>query len=224
MSPTYASVTGKLVQFLKTRHDVRLLVSHLCSFNQHPLEGHYRRALHLLRYLASTPGVGCVFSSTDVGLVVYTDAAFGVFRNGFSSTANVFCIGKSNCPFAVSARAQLEMATCPMTAEYYAAGEACRSLLFYRRLMSDLGWPPVGPTPFYVDNKTMISLVLAPQVPLKSRHIDHQFHYIRHLSSQAVLEMIHVPAMHMRANVLTKILPRLRYIRERDSLLNAAVF
>ena len=37
IAPTvYSSLTGKLVQFLKTRHDVRLLVSYLCSFNNSP--------------------------------------------------------------------------------------------------------------------------------------------------------------------------------------------
>ena len=46
----YASLTGKLVHFLKTRHYFRLLVSYLCSFNNAPLEGHYRRAIHVIRY------------------------------------------------------------------------------------------------------------------------------------------------------------------------------
>ena len=73
----YASLTGKLVQFLKTRHDVRLLVSYyLYSFNNAPLEGHYHRAIHVLRYLASSPGVGCFFSSSDLAFVVFTDSAF----------------------------------------------------------------------------------------------------------------------------------------------------
>jgi hypothetical protein len=45
----YSSVTGILVHFLKTRADVRLLISYLCSFNHSPREGHFRRALHVLR-------------------------------------------------------------------------------------------------------------------------------------------------------------------------------
>jgi hypothetical protein len=222
-SEVYASLTGKLVQFLKTRHDVRLLISHLCSFNQSPCEGHYRRALHVLRYLCSTPGVGCVFDASAVELVVYSDAAFSIFPNGLSSSANLFCIGSSNAPFAATARAQVDMATCPMTAEYYAAGEASKSLVFYRRLSSSLGWPMQGPTPFLVDNKTMIRLTEAPQVSAKMRHVEHRHHYIRHLHEQRFLSLCHVPAARMRANLLTKVLPRSQFLRERTALFNGVV-
>ena len=45
----YSSLMGKIVQFCKTRHEIRLLVSYLCTFNTAPLEGHYSRAIHLLR-------------------------------------------------------------------------------------------------------------------------------------------------------------------------------
>ena len=138
-------MTGKLVHFLKTRHEIRLLMSHLCSFNTCPLEGHYRRAIHVLRYLASTPEVCCVFDADSVELVVYSDAAFNVFRGGFSSTADIFCVGSANAPFAVNARAQADMATCPATAEYYAAGEAAKALVFYHRLACSLGWAPKHP-------------------------------------------------------------------------------
>jgi len=131
-STVYSSLMGKLVQFCKTRHEIRLAVSYLCSFNTVPLEGHYRRAIHLLRYLASTPGMGCVYFSLVVELVVFSDAAFGVFLDGLSSTANLYCIGASNAPFAATAKSQSDVATCPMTAEYYAAGAACKNIIFYR--------------------------------------------------------------------------------------------
>ena len=84
-STSFSSVTGKLVQFMKTRHDVRLFVSYLCSFNHAPLEGHFRRALHILRYLASPPGYGFAFKANVVQFVVFTDSAYGVFWDGISS-------------------------------------------------------------------------------------------------------------------------------------------
>ena len=112
--------------------------------------------------------------------VVFTDTAFGIFRaEGFSSTAYMYCIGRANAPFSVSAKAQDDIATCPMTAEYYSAVAACKDILFCRQLLSDLGWPLSSPTTVYVDNKTMISLVVAPQVSVRSRHIEVTYHLIR---------------------------------------------
>ena len=215
---SYASLTGKLVQFLKTRHDVRLLVSYLCGFNHEPLEGHYRRALHVLAYLASTPSYGCTFYSDDLTLVFFSDSAYGVFRDGYSSSAALYSIGRYNAPFFASARAQTSVATCPMTAEYYSASHACQAIVHFSQVATDLGWPPSAPIPLYVDNRTMISLVEAPQVSVKSRHIEQQYHYIRQLNADRFISLIHVPAAEMRANVMTKVLPRARFLKERDDL------
>ena len=176
-----------------------------------------------MRYLLSTPGVGGVFRFKSVELVVYTDAAFGVFRDGLSSTANLFCIGQFSAPFVASGRNQTDVATCPMTAEYYAAGAACKEIVFYRQLLSDLGWIQFHPTVVYVDNKTMLSLVIAPVVSIRSRHIEIHHHYIRQLSSKGFLRLQYVPSSQMRANVLTKVLPRLKFLLERDLLFNCAV-
>ena len=154
---------------------------------------------------------------------VYTDAAFGVFRDGLSSTANIFCIGALGAPFAACGRSQTDVATCPMTAEYYAAGAACKDIIFYRQLLADLGWPPSGPTFVYVDNKTMLSLVIAPVVSTKSRHIEIHHHYIRQLSARGLIALQYVASSLMRANVLTKILTRIKFHAERASLFNSSV-
>ena len=224
-STSYSSVTGKLVQFMKTRHDVRLFVSYLCSFNHAPLEGHFRRALHILRYLASTPGYGPVFKANVVQFVVFTDSAYGVFRDGFSSSAALFCVGVDNAPFHASAKAQTEVATCPMTAEYYAAAGACKWIMHFRQLFRDLGWSSAASTVMLrVDNCTMISLVRAPQVPVKSRHIEQQHHYIRLLHEQKIIDLVHVPAPLMRANLLSKYLPPASFIRERDCMFQRSCF
>eukprot|EP01036_Dinobryon_divergens_P034582 gene34582-44708_t len=173
------------------------------------MEGHYRRAIQVLRYLFSTPGMGCVYKAKVPEFVVYTDSAFGLFRaDGLSSSANIFCMGRNNAPFAASTKAQADVATCPMTAEYYAAGNACKAIMFFRQLSADLGWPLSSPTLLYADNKTMISLVTAPQVSTKSRHIEIVHHHIRQLSSRGLVRLQHVPASQMRADILTKILPR----------------
>ena len=91
------------------------------------------------------------------------DSALTLLRShGLSSTANLFCLGRYAAPFAAMARFQTDVATCPMTAEYYAAGYACKAIQYFRQLSAELGWPLDSPAIVYVDNKTMISLVVAP--------------------------------------------------------------
>jgi hypothetical protein len=220
---TYSSLTGKLVQFLKTRHEIRQFISYLCSFNSAPLECHYRQAIHILRYLVSTPGMGCVFQYS--GLVVITaasDSACGIFPDGRSSSAHILSIGPDNAPFACSGKAQEPVATCPMTAEYYAAGAACSDIIHYRQLSSDLGWSQMEPTVLCMDNKTALSLAVAPEVSKKSKHIFIKHHNIRWLVSISIILLKYVPTKQMRANVLTKALPRTSFVLERDILFNRA--
>ena len=102
-----ASLTGTLVQFLKIRHDVRVFVLYLRSFNNSPSEGHFRRAIHNLRYFASSAGIGCRYASVGVAFIVFTDSAFALLcSHGLSSTANMFCLGRYAAPFAAMARFQ----------------------------------------------------------------------------------------------------------------------
>jgi len=152
-SAVSSSVMAKLVQFCKTRHEIRLAISYLRSFNDSSFEGHYRRAIHLLLYLVSTPGMECVYCCVLVELVVLSDAAFGIFLHSLSSTANLFCIGAFNAPFAVTAKSQSDVFTCSITAVYYAAGASFKDILYYRQLLVDLGWPSAGPTVVDVDIK-----------------------------------------------------------------------
>jgi hypothetical protein len=209
---TYSSLTGKLVQFLKTRFDVKHYVSELCSHNQSPLEYHYRGAIHVLRYLHSTPGVGPVYkSASPVVLSVTSDAAFGLLSNGRSSGASLFSIGPSNAPFAVIAKPLPVIALCPMTAEYLSAGLACQGILHWYQFLADLGWPVLAPVVLTLDNKTAISLVTASQVSKKSLWIEVKHHFIRELHPKGLITMDYVPSSQMRANILTKYLPPTAY-------------
>ena len=92
--------------------------------------------------------------------------------------------------------------------------------MHYRQLATDLGWPPAGASPVYLDNKTAINLVVAPEVTRKSRHIAVKHHYIRQLSARDIIKCIYVPSGDMRADVMTKYLARIHFIRRRDILLN----
>ena len=66
----------------------------------------------------------------------------------------------------------------------------------------------------------MVSLVIAPAVSSRSRHIEVHHHYIRQLSARQYLRLIYVPSADMRANVLTKLLARLQFLAERDVMFN----
>ena len=216
----YMSLTGHLVQMLKTRDDVRPYISHLCSRNSKPDEGDFSKAIHVLRYLNSTPDVCRIFKSSVPEFCAHADAAFAIHENGRSSGAYFLSVGKNNAPFKTVAKMQQEVAPDPMAAEYYSANKATLDISYFRQFATELGWPPKGPTVLYLDCQTAINLVVAPEITKKSRHMRAKHHYIRELVIEGVVLVIHVPREEMRADFLTKFFRRNTFIALRDSLLN----
>jgi hypothetical protein len=222
-SAVYQSLTGHLIQMLKTRDDVRHFVSYLCSKNAHPSEGDYSKAIHILRYLRSTSRLGRVFGSDSTELYAYADAAFGFHENGCSSEAFLLSIGRTNAPFYTVARAQSDVATTPMDSEYYVANASCKVIMHYRQLLDEWGWTPTGPTFLAMDSKTAINLVVAPDITKNARHMLVKHHYIRQLAERKFVRPVHVTSANMRVDILTKYLPPRMFVLARDLLLNVAV-
>ena len=216
----YCSLTGHLIQSLKTRDEHRHIVSHLCSRNSTPDVGDYRKALHLLRYLYTTRFMGRVFSSSSTVIFAHADAAFANHLGGLSSEAFFLSVGSANAPFASRAKAQTDVATCPMIAEYMSATSSCKAIELFRRFSEELGWLVSGPTVLRVDNNTARCLATAPEVTKGALHLNVGYHYIRQLIVQGIVVLEQVTSAAMRADVMTKVFARAVFKRLRDSLLN----
>ena len=218
----YCALTGYLIQMLKTRDEIRPFVSTLCARNAKPTVGDFNKAIHLLRYLYCTRQLGRVFDSSSTQLVGYADAAFGLHHNGCSAEAGFICVGASNAPFMSVAKAQFDVATCPMTAEYMSAGTVSRMLQRFIDASEALGIAQGADVLLVVDNSTAKSLATAPEITRKSLHIHIKYHYIRELIARHIIKLQLVRSKDMRADILTKFFPPAQFKRLRDSLLNRA--
>ena len=98
-----------------------------------------------------------------------------------------------------------------MTAEYYAAHHACKQIVYFSAIYRDLGWPISEPVSVYIDCRSCIQLVVAIQVSIKSRHIEQWYYYICTLYQAVKNGVIHVLAAAVRADILTKVLPRAQF-------------
>ena len=64
----------------------------------------------------------------------------------------------------------------------------------------------------------MLSLVVAPQISARSRHIELVHHLIRQLHTREVIYLVHVVAKDMRADMMTKLLPKGLFLAARTNL------
>ncbi len=158
-------------------------------------------------------------------MFAYSDSAFNSLPDGRSSTAFFFCVGRDNAPFLSVAKGQSTVAPCSiMTGEYMSGSHCCRSVIYILEFLSDIGEPAKGPIVLFLDSRTAINLAHAPFVTKKSRHIERDHHYIRDLTDRNKVKPTHIPAADMRADVMSKFLPRAPFLRGRATLLNSNAF
>ena len=111
-----------------------------------------------------------------------------------------------------------------MTAEYYAANQACKNIQYLSQILHQLRWPSSTPVPLLMDSQTAINLVRAPEVSVKSRHIEQKHQSIRSLESAGKIATIHLTAPDMRADVYTKILPKTKFLACVYNVMNRVAF
>lgn len=131
VDPTlYRSTVGGLRYLVHTRPDICFAVSYLSKFMEAPTSEHWSAVKHLLRYIAGTKKLGCVYTRQDeeARLVGYSDADWaGDIDDRKSTSGMLFYYG--NCPISWQATKQKIAVLSTCEAEYVAAtGAACQGI------------------------------------------------------------------------------------------------
>ncbi|KAK9880167.1 hypothetical protein WA026_015496 [Henosepilachna vigintioctopunctata] len=103
-------------------------------------------------------------------------------------------------------------------AEFVAACEAAKEILWLQQLLLDLG-ENITSVPLYVDNQSAIKLISNPVYHKKTKHIDVKFNFIREKVELGVIKLNYIPSNSQLADMLTKALPTQAFIYLRDHIL-----
>nr|GEV94058.1 zinc finger, CCHC-type [Tanacetum cinerariifolium] len=98
-----------------------------------------------------------------------------------------------------------------------ATGAACQALWLKRLLSEITGWEEERIT-LKVDNISAIALVRNPFFHGRSKHIDIRYHFICECIENGHINMEHIGGELQRADILTKALPRLKFVTMRQML------
>ncbi|GKF38747.1 hypothetical protein Tco_0118808, partial [Tanacetum coccineum] len=96
-------------------------------------------------------------------------------------------------------------------------GAACQAL-WLKRLLSEITCWEKERITLKVDNISAIALVRNPVFHGKSKHIDIRYHFIRECVENGHINVEHVSGELQRAYILTKALPRLKFVTMRQML------
>ena len=103
-------------------------------------------------------------------------------------------------------------------AEYMAASQATKEVLWLKQLLGELGFVQSQPVPIRSDNQGCIALTKNPAYHSRTKHIDIRHHFIRDSVEVGDIELRYCVTDDMTADVLTKALAREKHEKHTAAL------
>ena len=104
-------------------------------------------------------------------------------------------------------------------AEFVAMLKACLMVIHFRNLFTSINQQQVQATNIFEDNQGAVSLSKGSKITPRTKHIDIKFHHVRSLVGKGVVDVKYVETDLQRADILTKSLGAVKFLKNRLLLL-----
>jgi hypothetical protein len=105
-----------------------------------------------------------------------------------------------------------------MEAEYVAATNLLKDVIWLQNLISEIHVPIVGPTIILCNNQGTITLTQNNKFHPRTKHIDIQYHFIQKAVNDGKIILIYCPTSANVADIFTKVLAHLKVQKFVDML------
>jgi len=123
----------------------------------------------------------------------YGDAAHANARKRRSTTGYALIL--SGAAVAYKSKVQSITATSSTEAEFLAAVAAAKQVKYLQTILTELGFPPKGPSTIYMDNQSAINMINSKVPTERSRHIDVQHFAIQDWKDRQEIVMAYCPGI-----------------------------
>ncbi|XP_031277973.1 secreted RxLR effector protein 161-like [Pistacia vera] len=186
----YANAIGSVMYaMISTRLDLSFAISLLRRFMSNPGTEHWCALRWVLRYINSTSHVGLEYCKMgkSLDLVGFVDSDFAGDRDTRKSTTSYFFTLGRNC---VSFKSQLQpiVALSSTKAEYVVVADVFRKALWLQGILSEMQLLDELVT-IYSDSQSAIHLSKNPIYHERTKDMDVQFHFVKELIAQEVINL-----------------------------------
>ena len=218
----YMSLVGTLLWATVTRPDIQVAVSRACSHTHDATMAHWRAALRILRYLVTTKSYALTYrrASLPPDVSAYVDAGYGNEHGHRSRRGHVVLL--ANCLVIWSTRATSMVCQSTSEAEFTAANECVKDILWVRGLLKELGFHQRSASLVREDNQATIAMINNHLVSARNRHFCIRMSWLREQAAAGSVKFVYVASRDNLADVFTKILPQPQFQRFRDMLVSPA--
>ena len=192
----------------------------LCQFMSNPTQEHWSAVERIFRYIKGTLNYSLQFVSSkanDIPLYGCADPDWaGDFDTRKSTSGYESYIGQSIISWCSKRQSVVALSTAE--AEYISLCNAATEAIWLRQLFRDLGFTQNKSTIIYGDNQSSIATANDGKFQSRTKHIDIKFHFVKDVVARNLLDIVYCESEHMKANVLTKSLPRNKFESVRNVL------
>jgi hypothetical protein len=148
-------------------------------------------------------------------LLAYTDSDWGSDRTHRRSVTGTVLL-YSCATILYKTRYQPAIALSSTEAEFVAASDTGKSILYLRSLLHQLGYLPPTPTPMLVDNRGALYMVDSQAPTKRTRHVDIRYFALLQWQKDKHLLVIPVPTADNISDSLTKATGRIKFHQHTD--------
>ena len=211
----YRELIRKLLYLaIATRPDIAYTIGVLCRFVENPGMEHWRAAKHVLQYLKGTINMKLVYllqSSPDL-FTTFSDANLsGNPDNSRSTGGFAICISRGTTQWGSRLQPHVSLSSCE--SEYTTASKVSCEILWMRYLFEELGYDMTRPSLLFVDNKSAIQVLKHPEHQSTMKHVHRAYHWIREQVEQRTIAVCHIPGDENPADIFTKPLGRIKFVK-----------
>jgi hypothetical protein len=201
------------------------VVDFLIRFNSNPGPKHWEAVKHLMRYLKGTLDYKLTFGGQDLEeakFTTYCDASHGDCPDSGRSTGGYVTVLAGGA-IGWSSKLQPFVTLSTTEAEYVAAVEAGKEILWMRNLMQEMQFPVTVASPLRIDNQSALSVTKNPEHHGRMKQLDLRYFWLRDTVEQKIIAPDFIPGAEQVADSLTKALPipKIEFCRKEMGLVDS---
>ncbi|KAI3740618.1 hypothetical protein L2E82_31087 [Cichorium intybus] len=201
--PYYSAVGSLMYAMVCTRPDIAHAVGVVSRYLANPGKQHWEAVKWILRYLKGSSKLCLCYGGAKPIVKGYTDADMaGDLDNRKSTSSYVFTLAGG----AISWQSKLQKCVALSTteAEYIAAVEAGKELIWLKRFLQELGFPQAEYI-IHCDSQSAMDLSKNSMYHSRTKHIDIRYHWLREAIERGELKLSKINTNDNPADMLTKV-------------------
>jgi hypothetical protein len=200
----YQRMVGKLIYLSHTRPDIAYAVGVVSQFIHQPQVSHMKAVWRIVRYLKGTAGHGILFKTyKHLEIQGYTDADWAGSKDNRRSTSGYFTMVGGNL-VTWRSKKQKVVSLSSAEAEFRGIARGVVEILWIKKLLTEIGFPPNKTIKLMCDNKASIQILENPVQHDRTKHVEVDRHFIKEKIEAGIIELPFVSSEDQLADILTK--------------------